>query len=167
MPASSTCPLTLASDDHRRRIISTGELTVVAQQVSSGQVENASLQWATRVAVHMGGWQNYMRVDGNAAGAPRQGRHYASLSHYLGAVGMPGVTAYYGPAENLPTPSRRNRVRDRCQLGAVGSAGGRAGQGARLPGGRHRRCKDNAITRSTSWVLIYVFTTKSILTVRP
>jgi NADPH-dependent curcumin reductase CurA len=47
--------------------------------------------------VGMGGWQEYSVVDGNAVGALRKvDTTHVPLSHYLGAVGMPGVTAWYG-----------------------------------------------------------------------
>jgi len=47
--------------------------------------------------VGMGGWQEYSVVDGNAPGALRKvDTTHVPLSHYLGAVGMPGVTAWYG-----------------------------------------------------------------------
>ena len=47
--------------------------------------------------VGMGGWQEYSVVDGNAVGALRKvDTAHVPLSHYLGAVGMPGVTAWYG-----------------------------------------------------------------------
>jgi NADPH-dependent curcumin reductase CurA len=47
--------------------------------------------------VGMGGWQQYSIVDGNARGAMRKvDVSRIPLSAYLGAVGMPGVTAWYG-----------------------------------------------------------------------
>ena len=47
--------------------------------------------------VGMGGWQEYSVVDANAPGALRKvDTTHVPLSHYLGAVGMPGVTAWYG-----------------------------------------------------------------------
>lgn len=47
--------------------------------------------------VGMGGWQEYTVVDANQAGAVRKvDTTHVPLSHYLGAVGMPGVTAWYG-----------------------------------------------------------------------
>ncbi len=47
--------------------------------------------------VGMGGWQEYSVVDGNAPGMLRKvDTTHVPLSYYLGAVGMPGVTAWYG-----------------------------------------------------------------------
>ena len=47
--------------------------------------------------VGMGGWQEYSVVDANVIGALRKvDTTHVPLSHYLGAVGMPGVTAWYG-----------------------------------------------------------------------
>jgi hypothetical protein len=44
-----------------------------------------------------GGWQEYSIVDAGMPGSHPQGRHQpVPLSAYLGAVGMPGVTAWYG-----------------------------------------------------------------------
>ena len=44
--------------------------------------------------VGMGGWQEYSVVDANVLGALRKvDTAHVPLSHYLGAVGMPGVTA--------------------------------------------------------------------------
>jgi NADPH-dependent curcumin reductase CurA len=45
----------------------------------------------------MGGWQQYSVVDGNARGALRKiDTRHIPITAYLGAVGMPGVTAWYG-----------------------------------------------------------------------
>jgi hypothetical protein len=47
--------------------------------------------------VGMGGWQLYSLVDGAARGALRKvDTSRVPLTAYLGAVGMPGVTAWYG-----------------------------------------------------------------------
>jgi hypothetical protein len=47
--------------------------------------------------VGMGGWQQYSVVDGGARGMLRKvDTSRIALSAYLGAVGMPGVTAWYG-----------------------------------------------------------------------
>ena len=49
------------------------------------------------LVVGMGGWQQYSVVDGNARGAMRKvDVSHVPLSAYLGVVGMPGVTAWYG-----------------------------------------------------------------------
>ena len=47
--------------------------------------------------VGMGGWQQYSVVDASQAGALRKvDTTHIPLSAYLGVVGMPGVTAWYG-----------------------------------------------------------------------
>ncbi|HEX5784569.1 MAG TPA: NADP-dependent oxidoreductase, partial [Burkholderiaceae bacterium] len=47
--------------------------------------------------VGMGGWQEYSVVDATVPGMLRKvDTTHVPLSHYLGAVGMPGVTAWYG-----------------------------------------------------------------------
>lgn len=47
--------------------------------------------------VGFGGWQEYSVVKADQMGALRKvDTTHVPLSHYLGAVGMPGVTAWYG-----------------------------------------------------------------------
>jgi NADPH-dependent curcumin reductase CurA len=72
--------------------------------------------------VGMGGWQEYSVVDGNAPGMLRKvDTTHVPLSHYLGAVGMPGVTAYYGLVK-LIAPKAGETVVVSAATGAVGSA---------------------------------------------
>ncbi|WP_311221129.1 MULTISPECIES: NADP-dependent oxidoreductase [unclassified Acidovorax] len=72
--------------------------------------------------VGMGGWQEYSVVDGNAAGALRKvDTTHVPLSHYLGAVGMPGVTAWYGLVKIIE-PKAGETVVVSAATGAVGSA---------------------------------------------
>jgi NADPH-dependent curcumin reductase len=74
--------------------------------------------------VGMGGWQHYSVVDGNAVGALRKvDTTHIPLSHYLGAVGMPGVTAYYGLMK-ICEPKAGETVVVTAASGAVGSAVG-------------------------------------------
>lgn len=72
--------------------------------------------------VGMGGWQEYSVVDGDEAGALRVVDGGAvPLSYYLGAVGMPGVTAWYGLTQIIePKPGQTLTVS--AATGAVGSA---------------------------------------------
>ncbi len=72
--------------------------------------------------VGMGGWQEYSVVDGDEAGALRVVDASAvPLSYYLGAVGMPGVTAWYGLTQIIePKPGQTLTVS--AATGAVGSA---------------------------------------------
>ncbi|WP_119964797.1 NADP-dependent oxidoreductase [Simplicispira lacusdiani] len=72
--------------------------------------------------VGMGGWQEYSVVDGNAPGLLRKvDTTHVPLSHYLGAVGMPGVTAWYGLVKII-APKAGDTVVVSAATGAVGSA---------------------------------------------
>ena len=74
--------------------------------------------------VGMGGWQTHSVVDANVAGALRKvDTTHVPLSHYLGAVGMPGVTAWYGLV-NIIAPKAGETVTVSAASGAVGSAYG-------------------------------------------
>ena len=74
--------------------------------------------------VGMGGWQHYSVVDGNAPGMLRKvDTTHVPLSHYLGAVGMPGVTAWYGLVKII-APKAGETVTVSAASGAVGSAFG-------------------------------------------
>lgn len=72
--------------------------------------------------VGMGGWQLYSVVDGNAPGMLRKvDTTHVPLSYYLGAVGMPGVTAWYGLVKII-NPKAGETVVVSAASGAVGSA---------------------------------------------
>ena len=74
--------------------------------------------------VGMGGWQQYSVVDANQPGAVRKvDTTHVPLSHYLGAVGMPGVTAWYGLVKII-NPKAGETVVVSAAAGAVGSAYG-------------------------------------------
>ena len=74
--------------------------------------------------VGMGGWQLYSVVDGHAPGSLRRvDTTHVPLSHYLGAVGMPGVTAWYGLVKII-APQAGETVTVSAASGAVGSAYG-------------------------------------------
>ncbi|MFZ3119794.1 MAG: NADP-dependent oxidoreductase [Variovorax sp.] len=74
--------------------------------------------------VGFGGWQEYSVVDGNQVGALRKvDTTHVPLSHYLGAVGMPGVTAWYGLVKII-APKAGDTVVVTAASGAVGSAFG-------------------------------------------
>jgi NADPH-dependent curcumin reductase CurA len=74
--------------------------------------------------VGMGGWQQYSVVDGGAAGMLRKvDTARVPLSAYLGAVGMPGVTAWYGLTQ-ICRPKAGETVVVSAASGAVGSAVG-------------------------------------------
>ncbi len=72
--------------------------------------------------VGMGGWQEYSVVDANQPGALRKvDTTHVPLSAYLGAVGMPGVTAWYGLVKIIE-PKAGQTVVVSAATGAVGSA---------------------------------------------
>jgi NADPH-dependent curcumin reductase len=72
--------------------------------------------------VGMGGWQLYSVVDGSIPGVLRKvDTAQVPLSHYLGAVGMPGVTAWYGLVKII-SPKAGETVTVSAASGAVGSA---------------------------------------------
>ena len=72
--------------------------------------------------VGRGGWQEYSVVDAGEPGMLRRvDTTHVPLSHYLGAVGMPGVTAYYGLV-GIIAPKTGDTVVVSAATGAVGSA---------------------------------------------
>lgn len=72
--------------------------------------------------VGMGGWQHYSVVDANQPGALRKvDTTHVPLSAYLGAVGMPGVTAWYGLVKIIEPRTGETMVVS-AATGAVGSA---------------------------------------------
>ncbi len=72
--------------------------------------------------VGMGGWQEYSVVDANLPGALRKvDTTHVPLSAYLGAVGMPGVTAWYGLVK-ICAPKAGETMVVSAATGAVGSA---------------------------------------------
>jgi NADPH-dependent curcumin reductase CurA len=71
-----------------------------------------------------GGWQQYSVVDGGVPGALRKvDTTHVPLSAYLGAVGMPGVTAWYGLVK-LCEPKPGQTIAVSAASGAVGSVVG-------------------------------------------
>jgi NADPH-dependent curcumin reductase len=72
----------------------------------------------------MGGWQEYSVVDAGQPGAVRKvDTTHVPLSYYLGAVGMPGVTAWYG-LNGIIKPKAGQTMVVSAAAGAVGSAFG-------------------------------------------
>ena len=72
--------------------------------------------------VGMGGWQEYSVVNPSVPGALRKvDTTHVPLSYYLGAVGMPGVTAWYGLVKII-NPKAGETVVVSAATGAVGSA---------------------------------------------
>ena len=86
-------------------------------------VESKSAEFAVGdTVVGMGGWQQYSVVDAEQVGALRKvDTTHVPLSHYLGAVGMPGVTAYYGLVKIIEAKAGQTVVVS-AATGAVGSA---------------------------------------------
>ncbi len=82
----------------------------------------SSLFKAGDTVVGMGGWQNYSVVNTATPGALRQvDTTHVPLSYYLGAVGMPGVTAWYGLNKIIEAKPGQTVVVS-AATGAVGSA---------------------------------------------
>jgi NADPH-dependent curcumin reductase CurA len=81
----------------------------------------------------MGGWQQYQCVGANERGALRKvDTTHIPLSAYLGAVGMPGVTAWYGLVKIIDVkPGQTISV-----SAASGAVGGALGQLAKARGAR-------------------------------
>jgi len=74
--------------------------------------------------VGFGGWQEYSVVDASQPGVLKKvDTTHVPLSHYLGAVGMPGVTAWYGLVKII-APKAGETVVITAASGAVGSAFG-------------------------------------------
>jgi NADPH-dependent curcumin reductase len=82
--------------------------------------------------VGMGGWQQYSIVDGGARAIRKVDITHVPLTAYLGAVGMPGVTAWYGLLKILE-PKAGDTIAVSAASGAVGSV---VGQLARSRGCR-------------------------------
>jgi NADPH-dependent curcumin reductase len=83
--------------------------------------------------VGMGGWQEYAVLDGApASGLRKVDASRFPLSAYLGVLGMPGVTAWFG-LNSICAPKAGETVVVSAASGAVGSA---VGQLAKLKGCR-------------------------------
>ncbi len=83
--------------------------------------------------VGMGGWQQYSVVDGTARGLLRKvDTSRVPLTAYLGAVGMPGVTAWYGLVKICEAKAGQT-ITVSAASGAVGSV---VGQLAKVRGCR-------------------------------
>ncbi|MEO3712963.1 NADP-dependent oxidoreductase [Roseateles flavus] len=83
--------------------------------------------------VGMGGWQEYQLVDASQRGVLQKvDTTHIPLAAYLGAVGMPGVTAWYGLTQII-NPKAGETVVVSAASGAVGGA---VGQLAKARGAR-------------------------------
>ncbi|HSZ29218.1 MAG TPA: NADP-dependent oxidoreductase [Pseudonocardiaceae bacterium] len=101
-------------------------LNAVMQGGTAGEVvesTHASYQNGDKV-VGFGGWQQYNIVDGAAPDVLRKvDTTHIPLSAYLGVVGMPGVTAWYGLTQ-ICLPEEGETVVVSAAGGAVGSVVG-------------------------------------------
>ena len=98
----------------------------VMQGGTAGEVvESRSPKYQTGdKVVGFGGWQEYSVVKVDQPGALKKvDTTHVPLSHYLGAVGMPGVTAWYGLVRIIE-PKAGQTVTVSAASGAVGSAFG-------------------------------------------
>jgi NADPH-dependent curcumin reductase len=88
-------------------------------------VESRSPKFATGdKVVGVGGWQEYSVAVADQPGMLRKvDTTHVPLSHYLGAVGMPGVTAWYG-LNRIIQPKAGQTLVVSAASGAVGSAFG-------------------------------------------
>ncbi len=96
----------------------------VMQGGTAGEVvESRSPKFAVGdKVVGFGGWQEYSVVDASQPGSLKKvDTTHVPLSHYLGAVGMPGVTAWYGLVKII-APKEGDTVVVSAATGAVGSA---------------------------------------------
>ncbi len=94
--------------------------------------KNAHFKVGDKV-VGMGGWQEYALVDATQRGVLQKvDTTHVPLSAYLGAVGMPGVTAWYGLTQILQPEAGRTIV----VSAASGAVGGVVGQLAKVRGCR-------------------------------
>ncbi|MCV2354775.1 NADP-dependent oxidoreductase [Paucibacter sp. B2R-40] len=94
--------------------------------------KNAAFAAGDKV-VGMGGWQEYFVVDASQRGVIQKvDATHIPLSAYLGAVGMPGVTAWYGLVKII-NPKAGETVVVSAASGAVGSV---VGQLAKARGAR-------------------------------
>ena len=97
--------------------------------------KNAAFAVGDKV-VGMGGWQQYTVVDGAQRGVLQKvDTAHIPLQAYLGAVGMPGVTAWYGLVKII-APKAGETVVVSAASGAVGGAVGQLSKarGARIVG---------------------------------
>jgi hypothetical protein len=132
----------LSLDPYMRGRMNEGKSYAAAQALdqvmvggTAGEVvasKNAHFAVGDRV-VGMGGWQEYAIVDASQRGALQKvDTTHIPLAAYLGAVGMPGVTAWVGLTQII-APKAGETVVVSAAAGAVGSA---VGQLAKVRGCR-------------------------------
>ena len=132
----------LSLDPYMRGRMNEGKSYAAAQALdqvmiggTAGEVvasKNAHFAVGDRV-VGMGGWQEYAIVDASQRGVLQKvDTTHIPLAAYLGAVGMPGVTAWVGLTQII-APKAGETVVVSAAAGAVGSA---VGQLAKVRGCR-------------------------------
>jgi hypothetical protein len=132
----------LSLDPYMRGRMNEGKSYAAAQALdqvmiggTAGEVaasKNAHFAVGDRV-VGMGGWQEYAIVDASQRGTLQKvDTTHIPLAAYLGAVGMPGVTAWVGLTQII-APKAGETVVVSAAAGAVGSA---VGQLAKVRGCR-------------------------------
>ncbi|CAM3720753.1 NADP-dependent oxidoreductase [Smaragdicoccus niigatensis] len=94
--------------------------------------------------VGMGGWQEFQVADGTPGQLRKVDTTHIPLQAYLGAVGMPGITAWYGLTQIID-PKPGETVVVSAASGAVGSVVGQLAKerGARVVGlaGGPEKCR--------------------------
>ncbi|MCH2184986.1 NADP-dependent oxidoreductase [Myxococcota bacterium] len=109
---------------------------IITGECAGVVIESRSARWneGDTLTVHEG-WQSLARVHGDAATLLPADPDLAPLSAWLGVVGMPGRTAYFG-LERLGKPQSGETLVVSAASGAVGSVVGQLGrlQGLRVVG---------------------------------
>ena len=132
----------LSLDPYMRGRMNESKSYAAAQEIdavmiggTAGEVvasRNASFLIGDKV-VGMGGWQEYAVVDASQRGVLQKvDTTHIPLSAYLGAVGMPGVTAWYGLTQIIAPKAGETLV----VSAASGAVGGAFGQLAKQRGCR-------------------------------
>jgi hypothetical protein len=101
---------------------------VVTGESAGVIVESRSERWAVgdAVTVH-GGWQSLIQVPGDSPALLPADTRLAPLSAWVGVVGMPGRTAYFG-LQRVGKPKAGETLVVSAASGAVGSVVGQVGK---------------------------------------
>ncbi|MDG2050035.1 MAG: NADP-dependent oxidoreductase [Myxococcota bacterium] len=101
---------------------------IITGECAGVVIESKSPRWKVgdTLTVHEG-WQSLARVSGEAATLLPADARLAPLSTWLGAVGMPGRTAYFG-LQRVGKPKRGETLVVSAASGAVGSVVGQIGR---------------------------------------
>jgi NADPH-dependent curcumin reductase CurA len=101
---------------------------VITGETAGVVIESRSDRWSVgdTVTVHRG-WQTHTRVPGDFPGLLPADTSLAPLSAWLGVVGMPGRTAYFG-LQRVGKPKAGETLVVSAASGAVGSVVGQVGK---------------------------------------